>query len=138
VDSSDPLDHVLEHMAAKHIGSALVTKHGHLVGIFTATDACRVFCRHLWLLRPPGIGLSSSAECDQGTGRGQLHGVVLNLFPILVGLRRLPLFFDVPEFMGRMVNNAHHFSVDAESGRDGEHRSSRLLLLAAIAAVQQQ
>ena len=47
VDGSEPLDRVLEHMAAEHIGSALVTKHGHLVGIFTATDACRVFCRHL-------------------------------------------------------------------------------------------
>jgi acetoin utilization protein AcuB len=52
VDSSEPLDHVLEHMAAKHIGSALVTKHGHLVGIFTATDACRVFCRHLRSIFP--------------------------------------------------------------------------------------
>ena len=50
--SCDPLDHVLEHMAAKHIGSTLVTKHGHLVGIFTATDACRVFCRHLRSIFP--------------------------------------------------------------------------------------
>lgn len=52
VDGGEPLDHVLEHMAAEHIGSALVTKHGHLVGIFTATDACRVFCRHLRSMFP--------------------------------------------------------------------------------------
>jgi acetoin utilization protein AcuB len=52
VESSEPLDNVLEHMSAKHIGSALVTKHGHLVGIFTATDACRVFCQHLRLIFP--------------------------------------------------------------------------------------
>ena len=52
VDSSTPLDRVLDDMATRHIGSALVTKHGHLVGIFTATDACRVFCRHLRSIFP--------------------------------------------------------------------------------------
>jgi acetoin utilization protein AcuB len=52
VDSSEPLDRVLDDMATRHIGSALVTKHGHLVGIFTATDACRVFCRHLRSIFP--------------------------------------------------------------------------------------
>ena len=57
VDSNEPIDNVLEHMAARHIGSALVTKHGHLVGIFTATDACRVFCQHLRSIFP-----SRSAE----------------------------------------------------------------------------
>jgi len=56
VESSEPLDNVLEHMAAEHIGSALVTKHGHLVGIFTATDACRVFCRHLRSIFPTSSG----------------------------------------------------------------------------------
>jgi acetoin utilization protein AcuB len=56
VDSSEPLDNVLEHMAAEHIGSALVTKNGHLVGIFTATDACRVFCRHLRSIFPKNSG----------------------------------------------------------------------------------
>jgi hypothetical protein len=53
----------------------------------------------VWLLLPPRISLSSSAERDQGAGRSQLHGVVLNLFPILVALRRTLLFFDVPQFM---------------------------------------
>jgi CBS domain-containing protein len=52
VDSSEPIDTVLDHMAAEHIGSALVTKHGHLAGIFTATDACRAFSRHLRSLFP--------------------------------------------------------------------------------------
>jgi CBS domain-containing protein len=28
-------------MAENRIGSAIVTKHGKLVGIFTVTDACR-------------------------------------------------------------------------------------------------
>jgi acetoin utilization protein AcuB len=56
VDGGEPLDAVLAHMAAEHIGSVLVTKHGHLVGIFTATDACRVFCEHLRSLFPEGPG----------------------------------------------------------------------------------
>jgi acetoin utilization protein AcuB len=43
VDVSEPLDQVLMEMARRHIGSALVVKHGKLVGIFTGTDACRAF-----------------------------------------------------------------------------------------------
>ena len=56
VDLSEPLDRVLEHMATSHIGSALVTKSGRLVGIFTATDACRTFCQYLRSVfpSPPG------------------------------------------------------------------------------------
>ena len=38
---------------ALHIGSALVTKHGKLVGIFTVTDVCRVFAEFLKSLRLP-------------------------------------------------------------------------------------
>jgi len=56
VDSSTPIDDVLNHMATHHIGSALVTSHGHLVGIFTATDACRMLCRHLRSLFPSRPG----------------------------------------------------------------------------------
>jgi len=56
VDSAVPLDVVLEHMAQHHIGSALVTKHGRLVGIFTAMDACRAYCEHLRRLSPPRFG----------------------------------------------------------------------------------
>ena len=47
VSGDAPLDAVLDHMATHHIGSALVTKGDKLVGIFTATDACRQFCDHL-------------------------------------------------------------------------------------------
>lgn len=47
VEGGEPLDEVLEHMAEKHIGSALVTRDGLLIGILTATDACRLFSEHL-------------------------------------------------------------------------------------------
>jgi acetoin utilization protein AcuB len=56
VDSATPLDDVLDYMAANHIGSALVTKQGRLAGIFTATDACRVYCDHLRKLFPERAG----------------------------------------------------------------------------------
>jgi acetoin utilization protein AcuB len=56
VESTAPLDEVLEHLVEQHIGSALVTKNGRLVGIFTATDACRILCRHLRSLFPSGAG----------------------------------------------------------------------------------
>jgi CBS domain-containing protein len=47
VDSNTPLDHVVEEMAERRIGSALVTHHGTLAGIFTVTDACRVLAEIL-------------------------------------------------------------------------------------------
>lgn len=47
VDGDVPLDQVLEHLATHHIGSALVTRDGLLMGILTATDACRLYCDHL-------------------------------------------------------------------------------------------
>ena len=56
VDSNTALDVVLEHMAAHHVGSALVTSHGRLAGIFTATDACRLYCDHLRRLFPTPSG----------------------------------------------------------------------------------
>jgi len=37
------LDEVVSTMAAKKYGSAVVTDHGHVVGIFTTVDACRAF-----------------------------------------------------------------------------------------------
>src|SRR5262245_38513791 len=52
VDMGEPIDGVLEHLSSQHIGSALVTKNGRLVGIFTLTDAARLFCRHLRSLFP--------------------------------------------------------------------------------------
>lgn len=56
VDIGEPLDRVLEHMADNHLGSALVTKADRLVGIFTMTDACRFFSKHLRSLFPSGPG----------------------------------------------------------------------------------
>ncbi len=41
VPAQTPVAAVARTMAEHHIGSAIVTKHGKLVGIFTATDACR-------------------------------------------------------------------------------------------------
>lgn len=37
------LDEVVSTMAAKKYGSAIVTDHGHVVGIFTTVDACSAF-----------------------------------------------------------------------------------------------
>ena len=47
VDLEQPLREVLRHMAERHIGAAVITAHGRLAGIFTATDACRAFAEHL-------------------------------------------------------------------------------------------
>jgi acetoin utilization protein AcuB len=41
VDLDTPLADVVTTMAERHIGATLVTRHGKLAGIFTATDACR-------------------------------------------------------------------------------------------------
>jgi acetoin utilization protein AcuB len=47
VDLNEPLENVLLTMAARHIGSALVTRKGRLAGVFTAVDACRCFGEYL-------------------------------------------------------------------------------------------
>ncbi|HSB96191.1 MAG TPA: CBS domain-containing protein [Spongiibacteraceae bacterium] len=47
VDVSDPLDRVLDAMADKRIGSALVLKDGDLVGVFTSIDAYRLLANTL-------------------------------------------------------------------------------------------
>ena len=52
VESTAALDEVLEHLVQHHIGSALVTKGGRGVGIFTATDACRILYQHMRALFP--------------------------------------------------------------------------------------
>jgi CBS domain-containing protein len=47
-------------MARDHIGAALVVRRGKLVGIFTVTDACRLFAE--WLrVRFPGSGGDEAA-----------------------------------------------------------------------------
>jgi acetoin utilization protein AcuB len=45
VDIDSRLETVLDTMAERKIGSALVTRDGNLVGIFTSTDACRALAR---------------------------------------------------------------------------------------------
>ena len=47
VDLSTPLDEVLSHMARSHVSCALVRKGTKLVGVFTLTDACRLFGEYL-------------------------------------------------------------------------------------------
>jgi len=47
VTPQSPLADVVEEMARQHIGSALVMEGDALVGIFTATDACRQLARVL-------------------------------------------------------------------------------------------
>ncbi len=55
VDAGERLEDVANTMAERHVGSALVTRGGKLVGIFTTTDACRALCRILRELHPdPG------------------------------------------------------------------------------------
>lgn len=47
VDLEYPLRKVLRTMEQRHIGAAVATSHGRLAGIFTASDACRIFADHL-------------------------------------------------------------------------------------------
>jgi acetoin utilization protein AcuB len=47
VDAGEHLERVAGTMAERHVGSALVTRGGKLVGIFTTTDACRALARLL-------------------------------------------------------------------------------------------
>lgn len=56
VDIGQRLDNVLVEMAKRRIGSALVTRHGKLAGIFTVTDACRSFGEFLRAMFPEGSG----------------------------------------------------------------------------------
>jgi acetoin utilization protein AcuB len=53
VAASAPVDEVAEEMAKRHIGSALVTRDGKLVGVFTSTDACHALARVLRERFPP-------------------------------------------------------------------------------------
>lgn len=47
VSSKTTLAHAAEIMAERKIGSAVVTEHGKVVGIFTTVDALRVLAEHL-------------------------------------------------------------------------------------------
>jgi len=56
VPPGEPLVDVLEAMARRRIGSALVVERGRLVGIFTSHDACALLARRL---RNPGAVLAT-------------------------------------------------------------------------------
>ncbi len=56
VDLNEPVDNVLMTMAERHIDSALVTRNGKLVGVFTHTDACRCFGEYIRSRLWPGGG----------------------------------------------------------------------------------
>lgn len=47
VPPGEPLAVVLKHMAHRHIGSAIVLDAGRVLGIFTASDACRLLAGYL-------------------------------------------------------------------------------------------
>jgi acetoin utilization protein AcuB len=47
VSASTPVATVARMMADRQVGSAIVTKHDKLVGIFTVTDACRALAEVL-------------------------------------------------------------------------------------------
>jgi acetoin utilization protein AcuB len=47
VSLDEPVDNVLAHMATERLGSALVLRGDKVVGIFTTTDACRLFAEYL-------------------------------------------------------------------------------------------
>ena len=53
VDINARLDEVALTMAERHVDCALVTRDGHLAGLFTTTDACRLLGEHLRTLAPP-------------------------------------------------------------------------------------
>lgn len=52
----EPIDLVLDEMAVRHIGFALVVKDDRLAGIFTASDGCRRFADFLRRMFPKDDG----------------------------------------------------------------------------------
>ena len=55
VDEATLLDEALTKLVELRIGSLLVERDGDLLGIFTATDACRLFAEHLRAAMPPAV-----------------------------------------------------------------------------------
>lgn len=47
VDIGHPSSDVLDTLVTRHIGSAIITKHGKLAGILTARDACDALAKYL-------------------------------------------------------------------------------------------
>ena len=60
LESATRADRVLELMAESHQKVVVLTRHGHLAGIITWTDACRALARHLRepFLPPEGDGVA--------------------------------------------------------------------------------
>lgn len=56
VEDTEPLDAVLATMARERLGSALVTRRGKLVGVFTVTDACQLTADWLRACYPESSG----------------------------------------------------------------------------------
>jgi len=46
-EMATPLDEVAQEMAERHLGSAVVLRHGKLAGIFTTVDACLLLAEFL-------------------------------------------------------------------------------------------
>ena len=46
-EMATPLDEVAGEMAERHVGSAVVVRHGRLAGIFSTVDACRLLAEFL-------------------------------------------------------------------------------------------
>jgi acetoin utilization protein AcuB len=53
VDTNSRLDEVALTMAARRVDCVVVTRDGHLAGLFTVTDACRLLGEHLRAIAPP-------------------------------------------------------------------------------------
>lgn len=52
VEYNTPVDDVVTHMAEIRVGTALITRNGKLVGIFTTTDVCRNYAELLKMAYP--------------------------------------------------------------------------------------
>jgi acetoin utilization protein AcuB len=68
VPATEPLERVLRHMAAHHLGSALVLEHHRPVGILTASDACRAFADFLKSTATPAFEAHAHVEDLNGPG----------------------------------------------------------------------
>jgi acetoin utilization protein AcuB len=52
VEYNTPVDDVVMHMAEVRVSTALITRNGKLVGIFTSTDVCRNYSEMLKIAYP--------------------------------------------------------------------------------------
>ncbi len=52
VEYNTPVDDVVLHMAEVRVSTALITRNGKLVGIFTSTDVCRNYSELLRMAYP--------------------------------------------------------------------------------------